>query len=125
MGSSVSLKTPKKVETAEEIGTPDEEVVSRYTERKALLLLLGLPKSGKSTLFKQIIEHLSQSNQPGEIVYINFDDPYFAEYLSSSKNIYTIIETAEKLSACKTQYLLLDEIQNVTDWEKFVKSSVF
>ena len=58
-----------------------------------------------------------------KILYINLDDPYYSEVHKDPKNLYRIIEIAEKLTGEKTVYLFLDEIQNVRNWEKWVKSA--
>lgn len=92
-------------------------------EVEEILVLLGIRRSGKSTLFLLTMNYLmSQKVNPLEIGYINFDDPYFMDMYKEPKKIYDIIQTAEKLTCQKIRYLFLDEIQNVENWEKFVKS---
>jgi hypothetical protein len=97
------------------------KVIKRLPLRE-ILVVIGVRRSGKSTLFKLLINYLIKKIDANQILYINFDDPYFTEICNDAKKIYDIIEIAEKLTGNKIQYLLLDEIQNVRDWEKFVKS---
>jgi predicted AAA+ superfamily ATPase len=61
--------------------------------------------------------------EPNSILYLNFDDPSFQNYLTDSAKIYELIDVAEKLVGQKVKYLFLDEIQNVEKWEQFVKST--
>lgn len=89
---------------------------------KEIQVLLGVRRSGKSSIFKLLINHLAQNVDPGKILYLNLDDPYYAEVWKDPKTLYSILETAEKLTAAKIEYIFLDEIQNVRDWEKFIKS---
>ncbi len=89
---------------------------------KEINVLLGIRRSGKSSVFKLLINHLIDHIEPTEILYINLDDPYFSEIWNDPKSFYSIIETAEKLSGIKPRYLFFDEIQNVKGWEKFIKS---
>ncbi|ETR67934.1 MAG: ATPase [Candidatus Magnetoglobus multicellularis str. Araruama] len=96
--------------------------IIRKMSLKEILVITGVRRSGKSTLFKLLINHLIQTIDASHILYINFDDPYFSEICNDAKKIYDIIETSEKLTTHKIKYLLLDEIQNVIYWEKFVKS---
>jgi hypothetical protein len=63
-----------------------------------------------------------QEERPRSILYINLDDPYYAEIYNDARQLYQVIETAEKLTGEKASYLFLDEVQNVRDWEQFVKS---
>lgn len=89
---------------------------------KQVHVLKGLRRSGKSTLFRLIIQHLSQSNEPKKILYINLDDPFFTPLYQDSKHLYRLLELSEKITQQPVEYLFLDEVQNVTGWEKFVKS---
>ncbi|OGV28420.1 MAG: hypothetical protein A3F18_08745 [Legionellales bacterium RIFCSPHIGHO2_12_FULL_37_14] len=90
---------------------------------KEIQVLLGIRRSGKSTLFKLIINHLLQKNTPPEeLLYINLDDPFYVDVWKEPQLLYKVIETCQKLTGTKPLYLFLDEIQNVNDWEKFVKS---
>jgi predicted AAA+ superfamily ATPase len=98
-----------------------ETLVSKLS-LKEIQIVLGIRRSGKSTLFKLLINHLIDKHDPQTILFINLDDPFFTEVYQDSSRLYQIVETAEKLSGKKVEYLFLDEIQNVHLWEKFVKS---
>ena len=89
---------------------------------KEIQVLLGIRRSGKSTLFKLLINFLLDKVESKSILYINLDDPYFSDIYKDSKKFYDVIETAEKITGKKVEYLFLDEIQNVYEWEKFIKS---
>ena len=43
-------------------------------------VLQGVRRSGKSTLFKLFINYLIESIDPGEILYLNLEDPFFIKY---------------------------------------------
>jgi predicted AAA+ superfamily ATPase len=87
------------------------------------LVLLGVRRCGKTTMFRSLINYLMLNIDPKTIFYINFDAPHFNSVSNDPTFIYTIIENAEKLTGMKVQYLFLDEVHNVDQWEKFVKSS--
>ncbi|MBI5406148.1 MAG: ATP-binding protein [Nitrospirae bacterium] len=89
---------------------------------KEIQVLLGVRRSGKSTIFKLLINHLSKKAVPQSILYVNLDDPLFSEVWKDAKELYRVIETSEKITKKKVRYLFLDEVQNVRGWEKFVKS---
>ncbi len=91
---------------------------------KEVLVLLGVRRSGKTTLFKLIINELLKENiHPQSILYLNLDDPYFDNAEVDAKYLYKIVEKAEQLTQIQVNYLFLDEIQNIKGWEKFVKST--
>ncbi len=94
----------------------------KQIEYREIEVLLGIRRSGKSTIFKLLINHLMQNVDPKSILYINFDDPYFSELWSDSKKLYMLLELSEKITGIKPQYIFFDEIQNVQMWEKFIKA---
>jgi hypothetical protein len=88
---------------------------------KQIQILQGVRRSGKSTLFKLLINHLIKTIDPKEILYLNLDDPFFIRFAKQPEIFYDIIETTEKLTGKKVQYLFLDEIQAIKGWEHYVK----
>lgn len=97
--------------------------IQKKLKIREVQVLLGARRTGKSTIFKLLINHLSEKTDPLSILYVNLDDPFFSEVWRDAKEIYRIVETAEKITGKKIRYLFLDEVQNVIDWEKYVKSS--
>lgn len=89
---------------------------------KHIQVLQGIRRSGKSMLFKLLINHLSKSINPKEILYINLDDPFFINYSNDPTSFYKIIQIAEKLTNTNIKYLFLDEVQAIIGWERYVKS---
>ena len=98
-----------------------DSIIARLHLRQ-IHVLKGIRRSGKTTLFKLIINYLMQSVDSKSILYVNLDDPYFTELYSDSKHLYKLLELSEKSTGVKVEYLFLDEVQNVKHWEKFVKS---
>lgn len=91
-------------------------------QTKHIQVLQGIRRSGKSTLFKLLINHLSKDTDPQEILYLNLDDPFFIKYSNDSSCFYEIIQIAQKLTNKKPKYLFLDEVQAIEGWERYVKS---
>lgn len=89
---------------------------------KHIQVLQGIRRSGKSTLFKLLINHLCCKIDPQEILYINLDDPFFIQYSNDAAKLYDVIQTAKKLTQKEVKYLFLDEVQAITGWERYVKS---
>ena len=56
------------------------------------------------------------------ILNINLDAPVFIPLWDDVQRLRRVIETAEQLTGTKVQYLFLDEIQQVKNWEVFVKT---
>ncbi len=106
-------------------GLHEREIFSklvRNLQTKHIQVLQGIRRGGKSSLFKLLINHLYQTTDPLEILYINLDDPFFIKYSNNPEGIYEIIQTAQKLTQKEVKYLFLDEVQAINGWEKYVKS---
>ena len=85
--------------------------------------LIGVRRSGKTFLFYQLIKNLLKTGiRKEQILYINFEDerlsPMTKEDLSLIYEVY--LELYPHIRQQKV-YLFLDEIQNVSGWEKFVR----
>ncbi|MDA3895989.1 MAG: ATP-binding protein [Desulfobacteraceae bacterium] len=89
---------------------------------KHIQVLQGVRRSGKSTLFKLLINNLIESGDPMEILYLNLEDPFFIKYEKKPEKIYEIVETAQKLTGKKVRYLFLDEVHAIKCWEKYAKT---
>jgi len=89
---------------------------------KHIQVLQGIRRSGKSTLFKLLINHLCDICEPEKILYINLDDPFFIKYSNDPSKLRDVVESAKKLTQMSVKYLFLDEVQAITGWERYVKS---
>lgn len=83
-------------------------------------VIIGIRRSGKSTLMKQIMEELRDEGiKNNQIIYMNFEDYRIREYKDKDK-LYDYLE-ANVLNDVKT-YVFLDEIQEVENFEQVVNS---
>jgi Predicted ATPase (AAA+ superfamily) len=89
-----------------------------YKDKDIIKVITGLRRSGKSTLLELFRNHLLRNNVTLEqIQFYNFELP--ENYLNKSwETLY--FEIKSKLQANKPNYIFLDEIQSITDFEKMV-----
>ncbi|MDR3266126.1 MAG: ATP-binding protein, partial [Tannerella sp.] len=92
-------------------------------QTKHIQILTGIRRSGKSSIFRMLINELMKQTSPKSILLLNMDDPLYFEIWENPGAFYGIIETAEKVTGEKVKYLFLDEVQVVKGWETFVKSA--
>jgi len=90
-------------------------------QTRHIQILTGIRRSGKSSLFAMLINELIKENKPKSILKLNLDNPLFFEIWDNPASIYSLIQTAEKITGEKVEYLFLDEVQVVDKWETFVK----
>jgi len=96
------------------------EQIMAYVDTPFVKILSGVRRCGKSTILKMVTEKLLERGIPNDrILVYRFDSLEFDE-LKTSKRLYDEIKS--KLPAEGKTYLLLDEIQEVGDWEKAVNS---
>lgn len=88
-----------------------------------IIALTGIRRSGKSTLLKLEMEDLAGERSRNELLYIFFEDPRLSENLNT-KTLDLIIEVyRENINPKGEIFLFLDEIQNVSGWEKWVRTA--
>lgn len=86
------------------------------------LLLSGARQVGKTTLFLQAVEYLlKKETPPSNILYVTFDHP-----LLKLVGLDKLIETWKEYESTVegTEYLFLDEIQGIKDWQTWIKHQV-
>lgn len=93
-------------------GVGREVDLQRHRAHGQVVVVSGVRRCGKSTLLRQIAELCD-----GEFHYLNLDDERLLEFeLSDFEELMLVFH---KVSDART--LLLDEIQNVEGWERFVR----
>lgn len=108
-------------------GLANREIMHNLLKKQGLphiQILTGVRRCGKSTIFKLLINDLMASGvEPKSILNINLDAPVFIPFWDGSRQLDEIVETAEKLTGTKVEYLFLDEVQQLNNWEMYVKSA--
>lgn len=92
-------------------------------DMKEVVTLIGSRRAGKSTLMYQVIDHLEKSGiDPKAILHMNFEEPSLAENLNLSilDNIYETYRN--EIYPKGKAYIFFDEIQNIDQWEKWVRA---
>lgn len=101
----------------------DNPMISRNydLEENVNYCFVGIRRTGKSYMMYQQIHNLMNDGiSSSQIVYVNFEDERLLEIGVDDLN--TILEIGIEFSGSKGKpYLFLDEIQNVDEWEKFVR----
>ena len=91
-----------------------------YKDRRIIKVLTGVRRSGKSTILNEFKKELIDSGVlEKNIISINFEDNDNKDLLDYQKLHEYIIEKAD--SKCMN-YIFLDEIQNVNDFQKCIDS---
>ena len=91
-----------------------------FVDKPVIKVITGIRRSGKSALLMLLKDYLIEKGTAFDnIIYINFESMEFAD-IETAKDLYSYI-IKRKPQNCKC-YILLDEIQNVKEWERAVNS---
>jgi len=87
-----------------------------------IVSLVGIRRCGKTTILFELIQKLRDSISKDRIFYINFEDDRL--FPISIKDLDSLIEAYYELypqNREKRVYIFLDEVQNIKNWELFVR----
>lgn len=91
-----------------------------FKDKRLIKIVTGIRRCGKSTLFELYQNYLLENGvAENQIISINFEDIDF-EDLQDYKALYTYLK--DRLLPDKMNYIFLDEIQNVEQYQKAVDS---
>ncbi len=87
-------------------------------EIREIIIILGVRRSGKSTLMYQMIKKLLDKDlDPKQILFINFDDKQLTN--DTLEEIYNSYR--ENINSDKKAYVFLDEIHKKENWESWIR----
>ena len=96
------------------------EKLKSLQDKQLIKVVTGIRRCGKSTLLSLFQDYLLENGvDKNQIISINFENVDFEE-LQDYKKLHQYID--QKLVPSKKNYVFLDEIQNVTDYQKAVDS---
>lgn len=99
---------------------PYFDQIKPFIDKPVIKIITGIRRSGKSTILKLLKDYLLNSGiEDEQIVLINFES-FTSNYLHGAAELYDFVKGKAIIN--KKLFLLLDEIQEVTGWEKAINS---
>lgn len=96
------------------------ENLIRFREKQIIKVVTGIRRCGKSTLFELYQEHLIHNGvSPNQIITFNLEAGEYID-IENSRALYSLIES--RLLPDQMNYIFLDEVQRVKDFQKAVDS---
>jgi len=98
-----------------------QDNIEPFIKFKEVVIIAGPRRGGKSSLMKLICDDLIKKYKvsPSNILYLNFEDERFIDFNTSDfAQTYELFLQINKPNG--RLYFFLDEIQNVTGWERWV-----
>ena len=94
--------------------------IEEYISNRHALVLYGVRRAGKSWLaYGFLLKCIKKGFNPKNTLIINFEDPRLINI--DSKECLRILNEYFQLTNAKNPIIVLDEIQNIKGWEKFVR----
>lgn len=90
-----------------------------YKDTEFIKVITGIRRCGKSSLLKLFMEKILKDNNKINVIYMNFESFEFDDIIDY-KDMYNKIK--EKVNPKDKNYILLDEVQRVLNWEKAVNA---
>lgn len=88
--------------------------IKPFIGKNIIKVLIGQRRVGKTTMLKQIIDLIIQNKQDVNVIYINKEQNEF-KHIKNSDDLFLYIKS--QLSESKENFVLIDEIQEVDDFE--------
>ena len=97
-----------------DISIPDFKIANK------IIVVIGPRRAGKTFVLYQSMKRLIESGRHlTEFIYLNFENEKLAELKASQLDL--IITTYNELYEEKKPVFFLDEVQNISGWERFVR----
>lgn len=97
----------------------------KYFDIRQIVALIGVRRSGKSTIARQLIGFLINKKKinPKNILFLNLESPLLNRFKNDPANLQKIFDEYLMLMEPKGKvFVFLDEVQFFSDWQVFVKS---
>ena len=88
-----------------------------FYDSDLIKIIVGVRRCGKSIILEQIKKEISKKTD--NIIYLNFEDEEVSANIYNSEKLIEYVNNNRKKGKC---YIFLDEIQEVKDWNKAVKT---
>jgi len=96
--------------------------IKKFIDKPVIKIITGMRRVGKSCFLKLIMDELRQKGvTDDQIIYLHFDSLEFDNLKNHTALNDYILKKSDEIINSKI-YLFIDEIQEVTDWEKCIES---
>ena len=91
----------------------------RYLDKNLIKVFTGQRRVGKSYLMLQVIDEIKKANPEANIIFID-KELWAFEFVKTADQLISYVN--EKLKTDKNNYLFIDEVQEIADFEKALRS---
>jgi predicted AAA+ superfamily ATPase len=110
------------IETGIERKLYTQKIASYLSGVNKIISVFGIRRSGKSYILRQVAKNISEAKTAEEVLYVNFEEMKFPAKIDREFLIKIYEAYKEFVNQKRKPLIVLDEIQEVNLWEKFVRS---
>lgn len=88
-----------------------------FYDSDLIKIITGIRRCGKSIILEQVMEEIKEKTD--NIIYLNFEDENIIANIFDSQKLLEYVNNNRKNGKC---YIFLDEVQEVEDWQKAIKT---
>lgn len=89
-----------------------------YLEKKEIVSVIGLRRTGKTVLLKQIIQKIIKETKPENIFFLTLDEDLIGNKVSLADFINIFLEISD---SGKKRYIFINEVQYASKWQHIIK----
>lgn len=93
------------------------EQIRGFYDSDLIKIIVGVRRCGKSIILEQIMNEIKEKTN--NVIYLNFEDENVVSNINNSEKLLSYVENNRKEGKC---YIFLDEIHEVENWNKAVKT---
>lgn len=95
----------------------------KYLPERQIVSIVGLRRTGKTILLKQLIQHLIKNDgvNANDILFLSFDEALVTSKLTLKDYLDTFLLDISKKESKSMRYIFLDEIQYIEKWQHILK----
>ena len=92
--------------------------IEKYLGKETIIVLVGQRRVGKSYLLRQLVD-LKTKESGNHVIYIDKENRQF-DFIKTYQDLNTYID--EHIDKNKHNYILIDEVQDIQEFERSVRS---
>lgn len=95
----------------------------KYLPERQIISIVGLRRTGKTILLKQLIQHLIEHEgvKANSILFLSFDEVLVTQKMTLKNYLDVFLSDILEKEADSTKYVFLDEIQYIEKWQHILK----
>lgn len=94
------------------------DTIVPYLEKKEIISVIGLRRTGKTALLKQLIQRIIKQTRPENIFFLTLDEDLLGNRIGLADYVNIFLEIS---NSNEQRYIFIDEVQYALKWQHIIK----